>query len=126
MKSFQKKYEINASSAKVFEALTSARIISEWSGANAVMRAKAGVRFSLWGGSIHGENIIISQEKIQQNWKEEGWDDFSEVIFEIQNKGKYCEVILIHNNIPDKSFRSIKDGWDEYYMGPLIEWLQGN
>lgn len=126
MKSFSKKYTIKVTPEKVFEALTNSKIIEAWSGTSAKMNAKAGSKFSLWGGSIHGKNLEVSKTKIVQNWKEEAWKEFSTVTFAIEPTKTGTVVTLTHNDIPDASFTNIKDGWDSYYMLPLKEFVETN
>ena len=124
MKSFTKIYNIKASKKVIYNALTNSSIIEKWSGSKTIMTSKNGSTFSLWDGSIHGKNIKISKNEIIQDWKEENWIKFSQVSFKIIDKGYSCQVLLTHNNIPDKSFKSIKNGWDKYYMKPLIKLVE--
>ena len=116
MGTINKKYVIKASSKKVFQALTEEEAITSWSGDEATMNSQEGGVFSLWGGSIHGENLIISQNQIVQKWKEENWEHFSNVTFNIIDNGQTTEVELVHENIPEASLKSINEGWDQYYM----------
>lgn len=119
MKSLVKKYEIHTRKNKVFEALTEPLSILQWSGDEAVMNPVKGGVFSLWSGSIHGENIQVTEEKIVQNWKEKDWDNYSTVIFNLIEENGKTTLELTHNDIPEKSFESINKGWDRYYLGPL-------
>jgi activator of HSP90 ATPase len=124
MKSFTKKYVIKASAQKVFDALTNPKLIEVWSGSTAKMNAKAGSLFSLWGGSIHGKNLEVSPTKIVQHWKEDKWKDFTTVSFQLDEAKGATTVKLVHEEIPDGSFKNIKDGWDQYYMLPLKEFVE--
>lgn len=126
MGTVKKVYRIKADAASVFAALTDAKHIREWSGDTVKMGKKAGTLFSLWGGSIHGKNIEISPERIIQDWKEEAWEEFSRVTFHIRTKGKQTELELIHEGIPEKSVKSIDSGWDDYYLGPLRDYVEEN
>jgi activator of HSP90 ATPase len=126
MKSFAKKYVINASAQKVFEALTKPKIIEAWSGSKAKMNAKAGSLFSLWGGSIHGKNLEVSPTKIVQLWKEDKWKDFTTVTFHLAEVKGTTTVELVHEEIPDSSFKNIKDGWDQYYILPLKQFAEAH
>ena len=119
-----KNYIINTSSNNVFKALTEIEAISEWSGDDAEMNLEPNGTFSLWGGSIHGINVKISQDQIIQKWKEDSWEEFSTVTFNLKTRGKQTEVELIHQRIPDQSVKSIDNGWDEYYMLPLKEFVE--
>ena len=80
MRNLVKKYEIHARKEKVFEALTEPLNILQWSGDEVVMNINDGGRFSLWGGSIQGENLEVSGSKIVQKWKEKNWDNYSSVV----------------------------------------------
>ncbi|MEO6220839.1 MAG: SRPBCC domain-containing protein [Ginsengibacter sp.] len=119
MKAFSKKYIIKAGREAVYTALTNAKEVAAWSGSPAKMNAKPASAFSLWEGSIHGKNVTVSRKKIVQQWKEKGWDNYTTVSFIISEAKGITTVELIHEGIPDTSFKSIKNGWDEYYMLPL-------
>ena len=124
MKSLVKKYEILARKEKEFEALTEPLNILQWSGDEAVMNLNDGGRFSLWGGSIHGENLEVSGSKIVQKWKEKNWDNYSSVVFNLIERNGKTTLELIHDDIPDSSFESINEGWDKYYLGPLKSFIE--
>ena len=104
--------------------MTTPKLIEVWSGTSAKMNAKAGSKFSLWGGSIHGKNIEVFKTRVVQDWKEEGWKDFPRVTFSLEPTKTGTVVTLTHDDIPDTSFKNIKDGWDAYYMLPLKEFVE--
>ena len=124
MKNLTKKYQINASSEEVYKALTDPSLIEKWSGQPAEMDIKPGGKFSLWGGSIHGINKEISKNKITQDWQEKNWEKSSKVTFNIREENDTTYLELIHDEIPEDSFNSIDNGWDEYYLGPLKKMLE--
>ncbi|MEM8896038.1 MAG: SRPBCC domain-containing protein, partial [Bacteroidota bacterium] len=68
MATVEKKYTISASVSEVYNALTKEDLIEHWSGSPAIMDLETDGEFSLWGGSIHGINKEISQNKIVQLW----------------------------------------------------------
>ena len=124
MKRLVKQYEIEATRDKVFEALTEAIAIAQWSGDEAVMENEEGGSFSLWGGSIHGVNQKISSSGITQLWKEKNWDHYSKVIFNLKEQNGYTILELVHEDIPEHSFVSIDEGWDRYYLGAIKSYLE--
>jgi len=124
MKTFKKVYIINVPLEEVYEALVEPEIIREWSGSEAEMDIKPNGTFSLWGGSIHGVNLYISKNQIIQDWKEDIWEDYSRVTFNLSEKNGVTSIELIHELIPIRGFKAIVKGWDEYYMGPLKELLE--
>lgn len=124
MKTFKKSYTIHAPLDEVYEALVEPEVIREWSGAEAEMDLKPNGSFSLWGGTIHGVNLYISKNQIIQDWKEDIWEEYSRVTFNLSEKNGVTTIDLIHELIPDRGFTSIVKGWDEYYIGPLKELLE--
>lgn len=124
MKTFKKNYLINVPQEEVYEALVEPELISEWSGAEAEMDTKPNGTFSLWGGSIHGVNLYISKNQIIQDWKEDIWEDYSRVTFNLSEQNGKTNIELIHELIPIRGFKTIVKGWDDYYIGPLKAFLE--
>lgn len=124
MKTFKKKYTIDVPLDEVYEALVEPELIREWSGAEAEMDIKPNGTFSLWGGSIHGVNLYITKNQIIQDWKEDIWEDYSRVIFNLSEEKGTTTIDIVHELIPPRGFKSIIKGWDEYYMGPLKAFLE--
>lgn len=124
MKTIEKSYLINASQKEVYDSLTQEDIIASWSGSQAKMETSKDGVFELWGGGIHGINKLISIDKIIQDWKEQKWNHYSRVTFLMQEKDGNTRLDLLHENIPDESYESIDKGWDEYYLGPLKDFLE--
>ena len=126
MGNFEKKYVIQSDEKSVFDALTNATIVGQWSGSPAQMSDNEGENFSLWGGSIIGINEKVSSGKLSQLWKEKKWEVYSKVEFEWESTEDGVEVVLRQTGIPDEAFESIKQGWDEHYMFPLKSLLESN
>lgn len=126
MKRLERKYLIQSSEEMIYEALTNQTLVSQWSGVPAVMSNESGAVFSLWGGSIVGVNLKVTQNSLVQEWKEKSWKQYSRVSFVWKAFPEGMELLLVHINIPDQSFQSIQRGWDEHYMNPLITWLESN
>ena len=124
MKQLVKSYEIQAKRVKVFEALTEPLYIKQWSGDEAVMDPRSGGLFSLWSGSIHGENSEVSADRIVQKWKEKDWDNYSEVVFILNEKNGVTHLRMVHTLIPNSAFDALDEGWDRYFLGPLKSFLE--
>lgn len=126
MKKLEKKYAIHTSEERLYDALTNQTVVSQWSGAPAVMSDEEGADFSLWGGSIIGRNIKVTKNELVQDWKEKSWEGYSMVRFQWRTKTAGIQVSLVHENIPDQAYQNIIRGWDEHYMNPLITWIETN
>ena len=124
MKTIKKEYRIKAPADKVYKALTDEKQMAAWSGADAIMEIDPPGKFSLWGGSIQGENVKVEPREIVQNWKAEEWQNYSKVNFTLSENGTKTLLKLVHEDVPDDYEDSIDKGWDQYYLGPMKEWLE--
>lgn len=119
-------YEIDAPIEKVWMGLTEPEEIEKWGGGPAEMDGLEGTEFSLWGGDIYGTNTKVVEHKLlEQDWFGGEWEEASKVKFEFAEVDGKTKVVLTHENIPDEEADDIEDGWREYYMGPLKEYLEG-
>jgi len=127
IKNIKQSYKIKAPAGKVWQALVDPKVIAKWGGGPAKMSEKAGTAFKIWGGEIFGKNTKVMKEKeLIQEWSENGWEKPSEVIFKLVARKNQTEVILTHKNIPDKKAADIFQGWKDYYLGPMKEYLENN
>ena len=125
MKSLKQIYTIKAPWEKVWQALTDAKVIDEWGGGPAKMSDQEGFEFEFWGGDIWGKNIkVIKGKQLVQEWTAGKWDKPSMVTFNLSEKNGKTELELIHEDIADKEFSEIEDGWKRYYLGPLKKLLE--
>ena len=126
MRELQKFYICHASIENVWQALVQPKEIDGWGAGPAVMSEREGFSFSLWGGAIFGKNIIvISQKKIVQEWYgDTNWQTPSIVTFNFSTFENATHIDLFQVNIPDTEFLSINKGWDTYYIGPLVQYVE--
>lgn len=124
MQEIHKTYSIAASQAKVYAALTEPTQIERWTGAPASMDLTVGGAFSLWNGDILGVNRFVSPDRLEQDWKVAAWDAYSVCVLVLREVGAQTEVELFHRQVPESAIASIRQGWDEYYFGPLKALLE--
>lgn len=121
-------YYIKASPADVWQALTNVKDIESWSAAPARMDDRNGTEFSLWSGNVWGRNIrVIPQKQLMQEWysvEDKPWEKPSIVNFILCSDGKGTKVDLLQTNVPDEYARGISQGWGEYYLGALRDYLE--
>lgn len=109
---------------EVWDCFVNSDKINEWGGGNAKMSDKL-EEFTLWGGDIWGKNILVKKfQRLEQEWFAGKWDEPSIVKFVFSKNGDSTEVKLIHENIPANEFKSINQGWEEYYLGPIKELVE--
>lgn len=125
MRSLKKKYLIKTTPEKVWQALIDPGEIANWGAGPAVMDGKVGTKFSLWGGDIKGENKEIDKgKKLVQDWYGGDWPEPSVLTITLKPKGEVTQVDLVQSNIPDKEAPGIDSGWDDFYFGPMKNYLE--
>ncbi len=125
MKNFDYILTINATPEEVFNALTNPFQIELWTGYPTVMDDKEGTIFSLWEGDITGCNIeIVKNYKIVQEWFFGATENPSIVTFLLKKSGKDTRIELTHTNIPCDAYDEITEGWKEYYLKSMKDFLE--
>ena len=127
MKTFKKTITIHADIEDVYAALTNPVTIELWSGYPAVMDVNPGTEFSLWDGDITGLTLEVEpMRKIVQEWFFGESKDKSIVTIYLMRDFGNTQVTVEHQNIPDDDFENISEGWREYYMGAIENFLNPN
>jgi len=127
MKTFKKSFKINAEPSDIYSAITNPYTIELWTGYPAIMSEVPDSEFSLWDGDITGKNIeFIKDKKIVQEWYFGDRPEKSTVIITIHPDKEDSVVTVEHTNIPDEDFTDIAEGWREYYIGAIINFLNPN
>ena len=125
MKDFKKYYILSATPEEVFAALTNPATIQLWSGDPAIMSTEPGSEFSLWEGNIEGKNIEFEKDKkIVQQWYFGEQQEESIVTMKLFAHRNKTSLELRHTNIPDDDYDNIVDGWNNVYLGSLIEFYE--
>jgi uncharacterized protein YndB with AHSA1/START domain len=125
MKDFKKYFTIPAPPEDVYLALTNANTIHLWSGEEAVMSTEAGTEFSLWDGSIVGKNLEFDPgKKLVQQWYFGEQEEPSIVTIKLHPHADGTSLELRHTNIPNEDYQDIIYGWNDTYMGALIDFYR--
>lgn len=125
MKDFKKYYILSATPEEVFAALTNPATIQLWSGDPAVMSTEPGSEFSLWEGNIEGKNLEFEKDKkIVQQWYFGDQEQESIVTIKLFPDRNKTSLELRHTNIPDADYENIVDGWNNVYLGSLVEFYE--
>ena len=118
---------INASAAKVYQALISEEQFSEVTGTPAEISSDEGGEFSCFGGQITGRHIeLIPDQRIVQAWRVKAWPEgvFSEVRFDLSASGDSTTLELTHTGYPDDAAEHLEPGWHKMYWEPLKAYLE--
>lgn len=122
MPDFNKYYIISAEPEEVYTALTLEPTIMLWTGAPASFKLEEGSDFSMWDGNIVGKVLSFETGKILvQQWYFGEQKDPSIVTFKFHPHKKGTSLQVSHTNIPESDYTEILSGWDEVFMGDLID-----
>ncbi|MCI4353572.1 MAG: SRPBCC domain-containing protein [Thermoplasmata archaeon] len=118
-----------ASPVKVYDALTTARGHSGFTGAAARITPKVGATFTVWGGYIHGKNLeLVRGKKIVQSWRpsEETWpeDYYSTVSFTLAPEKGGTRITFVHSGVLPDHAGHLSSGWKKSYWEPLRAYFQ--
>jgi hypothetical protein len=80
---------------------------------------KAGGKFTAFGGSIHGQNLLVIPGK-RQLWRANHWkkQDSSILIMTFSHVAGGGQIDLVHVGVPDYDHRGVREGWPKYYWRP--------
>jgi uncharacterized protein YndB with AHSA1/START domain len=134
MKTIKQMYVIEAPVAKVWQALVDPEMINKWGGGPAKMSDEVGFEFELWNGDIWGKNVkVIKEKRLVQEWYAAKWEEPSTLILTMIEKdgsagsGQVSTLVgLVHENVPDEGAEDIENGWRNYYMIPLKNFVEKN
>ncbi len=125
LKDFKTRVKIKAEPADVYTALTNPFTIELWSGFAAEMSQEPGGEFSMWDGDISGRILeLVPGEKVVQEWYFGEQEQASVVTIKIFADRSNSQVDLLHTNIPLDVYDEICEGWKEYYLGAIIDFLE--
>lgn len=125
-KDFKTRIKIKAELEDVFAAFVNPFTIELWSGYPAKIGTEPGSEFSLWEGDIVGHMIEVEdQQRIVQEWYFGPQEEQSIVTIKLfPQGGSKVQVDVFHTNIPDDAFDDIVEGWNEYYLGAIKDFLE--
>ena len=116
-----------ASAERLFEMYLDARVHSAFTGAPAVIEARAGGNFRAFDGILTGTILHVEPKRlIVQTWRSRNWpagavDSVIVLSFWPQPEGARIE--LVHVNVPDEDFAGVSQGWEKYYWAPWRAYL---
>ncbi len=97
-------------------------------GAPAKIQKKEGARFSAYGNYCFGKNLqLVPGKLIVQSWIANDWDmaePESTFILLFEQKDNDAVVYMTHANVPEWQYKSIKQGWNEFYWKPWKQFLK--
>ncbi len=125
MKDYKQYISIHAEPEDVYACLTNPFTIELWSDMPAKMEAKAGTEFEIFEGDITGKILELEpNKKVVQQWYFGEQEELSIVTFKIHPDKAKVSLELRHTNIPDEAYDEITEGWKNYFLGRIKEFLE--
>ena len=123
---------ILASPMAVWAALTDPQAIRAWMGDESTVEVdlRHGGQYRLFGGETTGVfQAIDPGTRLSYTWRQREWPaewGDSLVAWTLTPADSGTHVHLVHDRFPNEEERDAHDeGWDEYFLGPLQETLEG-
>jgi activator of HSP90 ATPase len=119
----------DANAAFLYKFFLDSKLHTEVTESKAAINNKIGGSFTAWDGYIKGEIVSLEKnKKIIQKWRTTEFnkndkDSTLEITIEEINKNK-SKLILKHSEIPEGTEEEYKNGWKEYYIKPLKEFIK--
>lgn len=133
---------INASSERIYEALTDAKQFNEITKICAAKQPgipidkvpteisrEVGGAFKLFGGIILGRHVeLIPNSRLVQAWREVNWDPgvYSIAKFDLIDQGTATKIVFDHSGFPKGAADHLAAGWKTHYWEPLAQFLERN
>ena len=121
-------FYLNASPAKVMDLLSDSELITDWSGAEALVEKKIGGKVVLFDGWMEGKILKISGDELAYTWKPSNWPEeiaASEVYYTLSANGKGTKIVLEHTRFPNsKEMEDHKSGWSEQFFDLIENYLE--
>jgi activator of HSP90 ATPase len=105
------------------------KLHTEITESKAIISNKIGGKFTAWDGYIKGEIITLEKNrKIIQKWRTTDFnkndkDSILEITIKEIGKNR-TRLILKHSELPEGSEEEYKNGWKEFYIRPLKEFIK--
>ncbi|PKO00172.1 MAG: hypothetical protein CVU42_05375 [Chloroflexi bacterium HGW-Chloroflexi-4] len=119
--------ELPVKSDVLFHAWLDSAEHSAFTGSEALIDPSLGGLFTAWEGYISGKTLELDPlTRIMQSWRTTEFSDADadsklEILFEPTSKG--TQLTITHTDIPDGQGDMYREGWEEYYFKPMLEYF---
>lgn len=120
---------LNTNADFLYKFFVDSKIHTKVTGSNAIINNKVGGKFNAWDGYINGEIVSIEKNrKITQKWRttdfsDKDKDSLLEISIEVLGENR-SKMTLKHSELPLGTEDEYKNGWKEYYIKPLKEYIK--
>ncbi len=117
---------IDAAPKEVYQALMDSRKHSAFTGERASISRRVGGKFTAYGDYIEGKNLeLVPNRKIVQAWRGSDWPEghYSRATIALKAVKRGTRLVFTQSGVPDEQYKSLGQGWKDFYWKPLAEYL---
>ena len=121
-KTIRQSVTLKATPEEIFEVLLDSRKHAKLTGSAAKIDRAVGGTFSAYDGYIEGKNVeIVRNKRILQLWRGSDWPPghYSRASFVFHKISGGTHLSFRQSNVPDGQYKSIKQGWIDFYWEPM-------
>src|SRR5258706_11419244 len=119
--------DLPATPARLYRMYLSPKLHGAFTGSPVQIAARAGARFSAFGGALSGTILqVIPSKLIVQSWRSTHFgrrDIDSTLVLRFLPHGKGARIELTHVNVAERDFGGVTEGWSKYYFIPWRAYL---
>jgi activator of HSP90 ATPase len=120
---------LNTNADFLYTFFIDSKLHTEITKGKAIINHKIGGKFTAWDGYIKGEIVSLEKNRrIIQKWRTTDFntkDQDSILDIRIKEIGKSkSKLILKHSELPEGTEEEYKNGWKEFYIKPLKEFIK--
>jgi len=125
---------VNATSRRIYEALTDSAQFTQVTRFSPVMNAApakigraVGESFTLFGGHIVGRHVeLVPFRRIVQAWRVVDWGSgvYSIAKFDLTDQGPQTRIVFDHTGFPNGKADHLAEGWHLNYWKPLEKYFE--
>ena len=124
MNNLQLSYTFDALASEVWQALTSAERLEEWTGSPAVIDPLEGSEINLWDGLVTGTVLeSLPEQKITLDWQQSDHEFQVEIELTAED-GTTRMDITITSDDPDVNWEAVEQFWEEEIIAPLRSYVE--
>jgi activator of HSP90 ATPase len=126
-KTIRQSVTFKAKPHEIYELLMDSDKHSRLTGSIVRIDRNIGSEFSVYDGDIQGANLeLLPNERIVQSWRYSDWPEghYSKATFSLREGSGGTRLTFTQTGVPDEFYEDIKQGWQDYYWGPMKKMLE--
>jgi activator of HSP90 ATPase len=126
-RAIQQSLTLPAKPDELYETFVDSKKHTAMTGMPAKIGKKTGEKWSAFGGSIWGRNILfVPGNMVVQTWRSTGFkklDEDSILVVTFSKARGGGKIDLVHVNVSPSDHKGVTNGWKEYYWKPWRAYL---